>query len=677
MTVLKADKIFVEPTEELTFLIERILASSFDYAILVFPSNSSIFSSTLSLKVLFHRLTDEKKICIIVTEDEYGQVLAQKAGFVVVQKVSQITSELWEVAQSKFQNFIQKQNQRKNTLLEERHPKEFIQTDKAANASHVQSGDDNVDMNDLQNKQAQHNTSASDLSEDIVGSDVEDNDDVSASNIPQKIKPKVKIISGLKVFQSGDIELLQSKKKNGRIGELNNSKQDSMNERKVDTSVFSESRFAGRDLTRMTGNKSRFSKLLDSIIPKRKVHPEDRLNPDSAYKKPFYTTPLFIAFASFFSIFILIFLLTIFQFSRVAVTITLKSEAVLATQSIALDLDDDAEIDYTRLRLPAQKIYVTETISGSAEANGEGKRGERARGSIYIFNTSTEEIILPAGTKLTSVANNLDYEIVEDTVLPPATETSDGTTKASRVDGIIVQAVSYGTQYNIPSSASTAFRISIENSDAIDVNRETAFEGGTEESFVSVSQDNVNALKEQLIDQLEGEIRSSLEAAVPSGFILIEQSIKITEKEIRSIPEVGEPAKQDGESFIFDLSIELEGTALMIRESELNEIIEFSLLESEQSENIVNNLNDIRIDAYRDTGTTPFIEVSAQGNVTKNITEADVEELIKGKSIADAKEILSSIENLQSYTIKYAPSFIPLSIQRVPTSNSRITVSFK
>src|SRR5260221_7348934 len=117
MTSVTSEKIFIDPKEEITFIVERLIDAEKERVVLVVPQNSLLLSSIVSIEILFRKLAKSKKLAIIVTEDEYGQVIATKVGFVVVPKVSHITSELWETALQNKKNLLDALDGRKKELL--------------------------------------------------------------------------------------------------------------------------------------------------------------------------------------------------------------------------------------------------------------------------------------------------------------------------------------------------------------------------------------------------------------------------------------------------------------------------------------------------------------------------------------------------------------------------------
>ncbi|KXK26808.1 MAG: hypothetical protein TR69_WS6001000829 [candidate division WS6 bacterium OLB20] len=88
-------KIFVEPDEEIVFTIEKIVQAAESRAILVVPKNAALVSSAVSLKLLTKQMLRTTKLAVLVTEDEIGRRLAEKAALVAVGKISEVTKDVW------------------------------------------------------------------------------------------------------------------------------------------------------------------------------------------------------------------------------------------------------------------------------------------------------------------------------------------------------------------------------------------------------------------------------------------------------------------------------------------------------------------------------------------------------------------------------------------------------
>ena len=53
MSILTAEKIFIDQKEEITFVIDRVLASDKTKVVFIIPQGALILSSPISIKILF------------------------------------------------------------------------------------------------------------------------------------------------------------------------------------------------------------------------------------------------------------------------------------------------------------------------------------------------------------------------------------------------------------------------------------------------------------------------------------------------------------------------------------------------------------------------------------------------------------------------------------------------
>ncbi len=670
MAALVAEKIFVEPDEEISFLVQRILNSGKEHVIIIVPSSSVLFTSNLSIRILYRTIVKAAKVAVIVTEDSYGAKISQKAGFVVVQKVSQITSDLWDVAKGKLFNAQSLLNNKKDSLLKNIKGEAPIETEKVEevkveeeivrdNTTEVFATTEEKIDSFVDNKSSSYNS-------DTVLEEVEISKPV--------IEEKVKEINGIKIYSGSDVASLKQRKNSDKIDKLDNLDMNNIN--REDISVFSEKRFAGRDVTKLTPSRNGLSKILVFLFGGNKVlRPEDRI--DGGVSKKWYKRRSVIIAGAALVIGLIIVYLTLFQFSNVSVRVTLKSESIVAEETVEIDTRGTiTSVDLEALMIPG-KILETEEISSSttATATGEGKRGEKATGAVYIFNKQEKDIEIPTGTKITSVRTGEVYEVVNDTKLPAATKASDLSINPSRTDNIRVRAVSFGEEYNIddsdPDSGFTIEGFSTISSQ--DIKREGEFTGGTSEDFVSVSEEDLDTVKDEIIKNLETQSIDELKEGVPTGFTLLEETIEFEEVEVISNPEVGEEASENAEGeYIFDVTIVGKATGVMVRDSDLEDVIQATIVGDETEADGVNELSDIGFKDFVENSDGIFITIFAEGEITAGFNQEEVFNEIKGKKLPDAQSIIESIEEVQSVELRYYPSVIPESLQFIPASISRV-----
>jgi len=96
-------KIFIDTDNEITFILEKILASKLEKVCLVVPDRAAIFTSISGLKLIKRIVDKSNKLLVVVTLDENGASLTKRAGLSVVSRVGEINDELWEqIRKSKF-----------------------------------------------------------------------------------------------------------------------------------------------------------------------------------------------------------------------------------------------------------------------------------------------------------------------------------------------------------------------------------------------------------------------------------------------------------------------------------------------------------------------------------------------------------------------------------------------
>lgn len=71
---------YIEADEEITSVIDRLRLSTQNKVIFVVPAGAMLLQSAVNLRILAREAQKEGKELVIVTSDEYGQILAQKIG---------------------------------------------------------------------------------------------------------------------------------------------------------------------------------------------------------------------------------------------------------------------------------------------------------------------------------------------------------------------------------------------------------------------------------------------------------------------------------------------------------------------------------------------------------------------------------------------------------------------
>ncbi len=694
MGVVSAEKLFIDPKEEITFIVEKIKSLNNQKVILVVPQNSHLLSSNVSINILSRQLLDEDKLVTVVTEDEYGKTISDRAGFVTVEKVSEVSGESWVQAGKNKNDLKNHILERKNNLLSGIVGDKQItnyKDDQLREEQVTNEIDDDSELETTEDLRDEKQDVTRD-SDDELGNDA-DNSEITvpdgrhaAQSTEQdeqealekykkpRQEPKVVEIEGLKILAGGDVNHFNKKHNDVKIeDELNIDKMANANEsfsgREIKRSNGTNT-FTGKDFTKVIRPKRQFGGF--NFFKRRKNLTEKGLeepNPARSRRRKIIAggvvaSLLLIIFGVYFFV---------FNLSSVDVEITFKKQELNFKQKVIAAEDGETDLDTSMI--PA-KFYQEGnlSISRTGKADGKGKRGTTAKGFVTIYNTTESAVNIKSGTKITSVATSLKYSITKDITLPATNlDSSHETSDIGKVDDVPVESVDFGAEYNIEDSDSnTIFELEgFSGVDNVYAKRFSSFEGGKSEEFIAVSKENIENLKKQILPDLEKQGKSKIEAFVTNDYVLITDSIKFEETKVSSNPSEGEEAK-DGS---FSLTVEGKISAFAVKEMDLQSIVEKYL--ADDDENLSLELetvgNYIFQDVVRDEKRVSFT-LSLEGKTKQTLADDIIFENIKGKKLQDAKTTLRALEQVESAKISFTPGFIPESWKFVPKDESRINI---
>lgn len=175
-------KIFIDTDNEITFVLEKILAAKPDRVCLIVPDRASLFTSVSGLKLIKRVIDKSPKHLVLVTLDPNGADLATKSGLIVVSRVGEITPALWEKAEKSKFEFVKKH---KNRV--------YYQPDKPVENTVVETKPEKISIKDLINANLEEGVSDEESSnfnlqttmeDEIVNDNSDENLQSSISNIP-------------------------------------------------------------------------------------------------------------------------------------------------------------------------------------------------------------------------------------------------------------------------------------------------------------------------------------------------------------------------------------------------------------------------------------------------------------------------------------------------------------
>ncbi len=673
MSIATSDKIFVDVNDEINFVVEKILASQRERVIVVVPQNAVVVSSIVSMKILSHQILRSKKQIVLVTEDELGLKLAKQANIISTNKVSNVSAETWEAAKAAKESLLRQRDELKSHLLAERG---------ISSANFKKEGELDVDIMSgesvfeqpsfvpdqaADNKKPELETEAEAISEDEAISESEDvensvaetavKSDLELEDVQGPIKrtrrqPKLVDLSGIQVYAGGDIADLS------RVTD---------SQPRVTTTKPTRADYSQRDWAGYIESPSkRTIPFLSSLRPKkdlRSVSPGVALGKRKALIGALIFAVVAVVGAG----------LIVWQTSTVEIIITLKTEEVPVEQQVVADAN---LLAFTSEPLSIPALMVEETDLSSSESGtstGEGQKGTAAAGLIDIWNKTTAEITLSAGTVLENTTTNLKYTLKQDVTIrgrDPDDDLDIGQAKDVRIE-----AETFGEQYNITESGTKVdFKVGTYTTSDVIGKRFRNIEGGTTVAFAAPAQVDVDLIKNSLVESLKKQGIAKVRTNVPEGYRLLEGTTEFTETAVRPVPAVGE----EGSSF--SVTVEGKVTVLAVKNDDLDSAIKL-LIDNNQldaeGEFEVTGLGDTELTNIVREGDKATFTVTAKGSLQSKITEEAVKSEVAGLEIDTAYDRLVKIDEVENVRISFSPALAPKFLQQVPGDWMRIKVTFK
>jgi hypothetical protein len=313
--------------------------------------------------------------------------------------------------------------------------------------------------------------------------------------------------------------------------------------------------------------------------------------------------------------------------------------------------------------LPAEIFKNQSNLTQLFKANGKKYVEEKAKGIITIYNAySSEEQVLVATTRF-QAPNRLIYRLTERVVVPGA-QIKEGKIIPSSITAEVV-ADKPGAEYNTGPVAKLTipgFAGSPKFEKFYGELKEGAKGGFIGEKNVPTNNDIENA-KEKVKSILETNLKNSILSGKKYDFKIIGEPL-IEFKRLSANTSTDE----NGNFAVFgDANI----TALGIREKDVLALLNQSL---EDKNKVIKNLEIKYLNPKInfDNGTASF-NLVASGYLVYNLNSEELKDLIKGKSIYEAQNIIKSLPELESAKILIKPRWI----KYLPKNSQKISIKWE
>jgi hypothetical protein len=357
-----------------------------------------------------------------------------------------------------------------------------------------------------------------------------------------------------------------------------------------------------------------------------------------------------------------------FFFSSMTVDLHLQRQNVASTLAYQVTQPgiDPGAATSGGIVIPGQQVEFTLSRSSSAPATGQTIiPDESASGEVVLRNPTDSAVTIEAGTAFTGFSG-VSYTFPDAVEVPAASNGQPGETTAT------IQASEGGEAGN----AATGMLTGQLPNGIYYSNRLADVSGGTQKTITTVSQ--------QDIDQLTAEIDNELLALATTteldgGLLLVPSTVQPVTTDGTATPDASgysfsQQVGDEAEEVSVDATVTFTATAYDPTALTDQAIPQ---LEAEVSGNATFDPATVTVNTPAETGNENGVFsllATVTGDAVPTLDEATQNALadqLAGNSQSENEQILTNLDYVESFTVSYAPSWLP---ERVPGSGDRITI---
>ena len=356
---------------------------------------------------------------------------------------------------------------------------------------------------------------------------------------------------------------------------------------------------------------------------------------------------------------IILLFLYVYLFGRSA-TVTLGIDAKEEDEEVNVTFSETEATNADDNVINAEFITVTADGKKSIATTGKKEVGDKAKGTVTLFNSNTSGVTIPTGTVITSPN---DLKFVTDKAVTIASASGDifSGTEPGKAD-VTVTAEKFGTSQNLPSNT----KFTVDGSTSVAAKNDKAFSGGTKKEVKVVAKKDQDKLLSDLQKDLETEAKEQIKKEAENGsvvlpnFISIEYDKKTFSKDI------------DDEATEISLTGTISYKGVSYKEGD---ILKFAKDKLETGSDLEVDKDSIEANAanLKAKGNNATGKLTIKANLVPKIDSKQLANEIKGKSAKDAIEKLNEIDEINKIDIKLFPP-IPFLPERIPFSSGKIKI---
>ena len=355
------------------------------------------------------------------------------------------------------------------------------------------------------------------------------------------------------------------------------------------------------------------------------------------------------------------------------VVLTVESEPLVKSIEIVAK-GNSALVSLTPPTIPAFEISSISQKSESSPSSGKKEVGEKASGSVTIFNKTTVAVSFSSGTVISKGrTDGEDLRFLTKTATSIPARVADSTVTSGYLPGTVtidVIAEEIGDEYNLPGT--TTFTVGGKSTNDFIAESTSNFSGGSKKQVVVVTAEDQKNLLEVLSESLKQTIRDDISRKLVSGQMTDEKSIKYEVVSKSFDKAVGDEFER------FSLTLEVKGTVLAFNQGELKSLVA-TLLKNYVPDGyeLFGSEQEAEVFETRPESNNLIISVKGKGFIVPQINQDQIKAKILGRSRTYVTTYLSDLPNVSSYQIENFPNLGSLSFMPLRSEALKVEVERK
>ncbi|OGD57403.1 hypothetical protein A2V71_00155 [Candidatus Berkelbacteria bacterium RBG_13_40_8] len=301
--------------------------------------------------------------------------------------------------------------------------------------------------------------------------------------------------------------------------------------------------------------------------------------------------------------------------------------------------------------LPGDLVEVSKEAQGNFPATGKKNIGEKASGTITLYNTlDSNNHNLAAGTQLSNSSKT--FLLKSQVVIPGA-----GVSGGSIIPGTVkadIEAENPGEDYNVKAGRFTIMGLSAAEQEKIYGQSTSDLTGGLSKEVQVVSQSDYDQAKQKLVDELQTTLNQDFQAK-------IKEKKALDKAIVNPDPEVTSTAGVDQEAKEFEMKVKLTKKAMVFSFPDLKAFLSEILEEQVPSDKIVAipNDNDIGLEVKETAYDKGEMAIAANvtAKIASKVSQDKIKTAILGKSRNEAESFIKGQEGVARVEINFRPSW--------------------